>query len=92
MTARLLQLERQGKSNALLTVPELEQFACLSVAAKELLNEVMTRFLFSARVYHRLMKVARTLADLEGAGMTEERHISEVLQYRCLDRVRMYKN
>ncbi len=91
ITARERQQKRQQKSNALLTVPELEQVAHLQAEAKTLLHEVMTCFSFSARVYHRLIKLALTIADLEGVDVITPAHLSEVLNYRCLDKAGMCK-
>src|SRR5579883_342308 len=86
--ARNYQLARQGKCNTLLTVPELDHVADIQPEALTLLNQVMTRFNLSARVYHRIIKVARTIADLEGIAAISQAHLSEALQYRCLDRMK----
>ena len=48
---------------------------------------MMKKLHFSARIYHRLLKVARTIADLEQQPKINEQHISEVLQFRYLDRM-----
>lgn len=84
--ARVLQLSRQGKLNAALTVSELDKLSALSSAAEKLLTQVMTKFNLSARVYHRIIKVARTIADLEGIQEILDRHIAETLNYRVLDK------
>ncbi|HEX4044536.1 MAG TPA: YifB family Mg chelatase-like AAA ATPase [Gammaproteobacteria bacterium] len=86
MQAQQRQLARQGKLNVLLNVPELEQFAVLNQAALQLLTQVMSKFNLSARVYHRIIKVARTIADLEAVDLIAENHISETLQYRYFDK------
>lgn len=86
--AREIQLNRQGKCNALLSVADLSKMAPLTAPAEVLLNQMMKKLNLSARVYHRIIKLARTLADLEAALVLEERHISEALQFRCFDRVR----
>jgi magnesium chelatase family protein len=57
-----------------------------SQAVARLLQEGVDRMGLSARAYHRVLKVARTLADLEGAGELAEEHAAEALQYRALDR------
>ena len=46
----------------------------------------MDRFGFSARAYHRLLRVARTIADLEGVSAINSAHVAEAVQYRALDR------
>lgn len=84
--ARVCQQRRQGKCNAALTVPQLEQYAILDEKALQLLRKVMNRFNFSARVYHRIVKLARTVADMEGVEKIGENQIAEALSYRCLDR------
>jgi magnesium chelatase family protein len=86
--ARARQLRRQGKCNAALLVPELERYSQLQVEAQTLLNQAMTKFNLSARAYHRIIKVARTLADLTGSIMIDQNHLGEALNYRCLDRAK----
>lgn len=86
--ARNLQLERQGKCNAFLSVTELECYANLLSDAEQMLNQVMTKFNLSARVYHRIIKLARTLADIEAVPEVTVRHLGEALNFRCLDRGR----
>jgi magnesium chelatase family protein len=86
--ARECQINRQGKCNALLNVSELERYAELLPNAEVMLNKVMAKFNLSARVYHRIIKLARTLADLDATAQVSERHLSEALHFRCLDRVR----
>jgi magnesium chelatase family protein len=84
--ARARQLERQGKCNAELTVNELRELCFLSLEAKTLLQKILNKFHFSARIYHRLLKLALTIADLkQETGITPEA-LSEALLYRCLDR------
>lgn len=86
--AQQKQLQRQTKFNHALSVPELEQYGQMEATAQKLLNQVMTRFNFSARVYHRMLKVALTIADLEGGNLITNKHLSEALNYRCLDRMK----
>ncbi len=85
--ARLTQQTRQQKTNAELQVNELEEFCFLERATQDLLAQIMKKFNFSARVYHRIIKLARTIADLGGVEIICNEHISEALTYRCLDRV-----
>lgn len=89
LAARAQQQTRQGKCNTALTVPEIEQHCALDAPALRLLQQVMARFNLSARVYHRIVKVARTIADLEHAEQIQESHVAEAVRYRCLDRVKM---
>lgn len=84
--ARAMQIARQGKCNSMLGVKELEQYAELLPAAEELLMRVMTKFNFSARLYHRILKVARTVADIEASEAISAGHISEAISCRLLDR------
>ena len=53
------------------------------------MNQVMNKFNLSARVYHRIVKVARTIADLAGEEAILIEHVSEALTYRCLDRLKI---
>ncbi|HEY5040871.1 MAG TPA: YifB family Mg chelatase-like AAA ATPase [Verrucomicrobiae bacterium] len=72
--------------NARLGPKELKEFCALDDATKELLKMAMTELNFSARAYDRIVKVARTIADLAGAENILSEHISEAIQYRSLDR------
>jgi magnesium chelatase family protein len=80
------QLRRQNKYNAALSVKEIESICTLDAESERLLLQIMQKLNFSARVYHRILKVARTIADLTESAMIEKKHISEALTYRCLDR------
>lgn len=88
LQARSVQVDRQGKCNNVLTVPELDKVAQLSEVALGMINQVMAKFNLSARAYHRIIKLARTVADLEGSQAIIEKHVSEALGYRCLDRMK----
>jgi magnesium chelatase family protein len=72
--------------NARLGVRELKQFCELDDATKELLRNAMADLNLSARAYDRILKVARTIADLAGSENILSDHISEAIQYRSLDR------
>jgi magnesium chelatase family protein len=87
--ARAIQWTRQKKCNAQLSVKEMEQTCFLNNDAVDLLNQVMRKFNLSARVYHRIVKLARTLADLSARDFIEPPHISEALAYRSLDRAKL---
>lgn len=88
--ARLLQLSRfEGERvfcNAQMTPRLIRRHCRLSGASQKLIEEAMHRMGLSARAYDRILKVSRTLADLEGEERIEERHLAEAVQYRSLDR------
>lgn len=85
--SRQLQMVRQGKWNAMLTVPELDQYCQLESSAIKLFQDAANQFQFSARVYHRVLKLARTMADLASSEVIRTAHIGEALKSRCLDRM-----
>jgi magnesium chelatase family protein len=58
----------------------------LDEAGRQLLEQAIDRLGFSARAYHRVLKVARTIADLAAAEMILPAHVAEAVRYRCLDR------
>ncbi len=72
--------------NAQMGVKQIREFCELDNASKELLKMAMERLNLSARAYDRILKVSRTIADLEGVENIEGNHISEAIQYRSLDR------
>lgn len=86
---RQIQFQRQGKINAALTPPELSLYSKLNAESEYLLTQAMMKFNLSARSCHRIVKVARTIADLENSGLILANHISEVLTYRCFDRIKI---
>jgi magnesium chelatase family protein len=73
-------------SNAQLESKQVEQFCPVGQEAENLLKRAIQELGFSARAYHKTLKVARTIADLEGARDIEAAHVSEAIQYRSLDR------
>ena len=73
-------------SNARMGPKELKAFCELDEATKELLKNAMADLNLSARAYDRILKVARTIADLAGAETISSDHVSEAIQYRSLDR------
>ena len=80
--AHQLQLARQGKSNQRLSPPEIEQDCRLDKTGEQLLLVAMNKLHWSARAYHRVLKVARTIADLAGEAAIGAPHIAEAIQYR----------
>lgn len=82
ITARERQLTRQQKANALLTPDEIDLHCLPDCAGAALLKQAMARLDLSARGYHRILKVARTIADLAGEEIIRGPHIAEAVQYR----------
>ena len=80
--ARELQLQRQGKANFALGSLEIDEFCQPDEAGLTLLKTAILRLNLSARAYHRILKVARTIADLAGELAIEPTHIAEAVQYR----------
>ncbi|GAC1666275.1 MAG: YifB family Mg chelatase-like AAA ATPase [Candidatus Dormibacteraceae bacterium] len=85
VAARRRQLDRQGGLNALLKPARLRQLAGLGPASRRTLERWADQRGLSARGFHRAWRVARTLADLDGAEHIGERHILEALGYRLQD-------
>ena len=83
--ARTAQFTRQGKLNADLNAADLASAAELDEACKRLLSRATDRYHLSARSFHRVIKVARTVADLEAQTTIGSTHIAEALSYRTLD-------
>ena len=84
--AREKQLSRQNCTNNLLTVTQLDQYCVLSDKSTHLLESAMTKLRLSSRSYHKIIKVARTIADLDQADSIDIRHVTEALSYRKGDR------
>ena len=74
--------KREGLYNGFLMPEEVEAFCRPEPGARDLLLQAAKTFSMSGRAIHRLMKVARTIADLQGRELTEEAHVAEALQYR----------
>jgi magnesium chelatase family protein len=89
--ARTIQLKRFSQDSGIITNAqmqsyELKKWAQLDDASAKLLKMAMEQFHLSARAYDRIIKVARTIADLDGSKDIQNQHISESIQYRMLDR------
>jgi magnesium chelatase family protein len=83
LSARVLQTARQNQvSNSSLSARELEKLIHLSPEVKELLKLSSQKLNLSPRSYHRLIKVSRTIADLDNAPDITSAHVLEALQYR----------
>lgn len=87
IAARDQQLKRQGKANRFLSNKEIEKYCTLSKDDEALLAQIIDKFNLSARAYHRILKVARTIADLGRIENIQTIHISEAVSYRAMDRV-----
>ncbi|MDE2150660.1 MAG: YifB family Mg chelatase-like AAA ATPase [Gammaproteobacteria bacterium] len=86
IAARRRQLARQGRSNAGLGPRELESHCRLDAGGRALLDAAITRLNLSARAYHRVLKVARTIADLAAHASVDGAALAEALRYRELER------
>lgn len=86
MRARTRQLQRAGKANAHLGQTETLRDCVLSAADSDLLEQAMERLQLSARSMHRILRVARTVADLAGELGIQRLHLTEAIGYRQLDR------
>jgi magnesium chelatase family protein len=92
-TARRRQRERFKDqpgvyANAHMSARDLRRYCRVSEPVEALLRTAITRLGLSARAYHRVLKIARTIADLAGAAELEPSHVNEAIQYRSLDRMR----
>ncbi len=87
VAARDRQLKRQQKANHYLSNKEIEKYCALTEADENLLAQIMEKFKLSARAYHRILKVARTIADIEGSEHIQTPHLSETISYRAMDRM-----
>jgi magnesium chelatase family protein len=83
--AREMQLARQGGPNALLGSREIDRHCTTDRDGDQLLRHALARLLLSARAYHRVLRVARSIADLSGKNVIAAEHVAEAIQYRRLD-------
>ncbi len=86
--ARSLQLARQGRCNARLTDAQVDRCCVLQPRARALLDRTMSHLRFSGRTRQRILRLARTIADLDTREAIAETHVSEAVMLRCLDRER----
>ena len=85
--AVLCQQERFGSQrNAFMAADQVEQYCVLTPAAEQVLKLAFDRLKLSMRGYHKILKIARTIADLENAAQIDRLHIQEAIMYRSLDR------
>ena len=87
--ARQIQLDRYDHfrmfNNSQISAKLIKQFCKLDSGCLDLMEKAIRKFHLSARAYHRVLKVARTIADLESAGEIQVSHLAEAIQYRSLD-------
>jgi magnesium chelatase family protein len=90
MAARAIQIDRfAGKAfsaNGQMAARTVKKYCGVDEQAKHLLEHAVERFGLSARAYHRILKVSRTIADLDGKTDIDESHVAEAVQYRALDK------
>jgi len=84
--ARTLQLARQGKPNFALSSREVDRYCAPDARGATVLKQAIARLGLSARAYHRILKVARTIADLAGEKALAAAHVAEAIQYRHFER------
>jgi magnesium chelatase family protein len=82
IAARNMAMQRAGKPNAMLATREIERDCALGDAERTLLERAMEKLSLSARAYHRVLRVARTIADLAGRERIAREHLAEAVQYR----------
>ena len=80
------QMQRCGKSNTELNNKEVEAFCPLGEKEKQILNQAMDKLKLSARAYHRILKLARTIADISESKNIEMPHLAEAITYRSVNR------
>jgi magnesium chelatase family protein len=85
-TARQKQLCRSGTYNSQLSSRQLDHDSKISLSARSSLANAMTGLGLSARSFHRILRVARTIADLAASNEVLDRHIAEAIRYRSMDR------
>lgn len=91
MRARNVQLERFSGTpdqhcNARMTTRMVRNLCVLDQKSRSLMKNAMSVLGFTARAYNRILKVSRTVADLEGVENIKAHHVAEAIQYRSLDR------
>ena len=83
------QIKLRGKCNAFLNPKELDEMVNFEAGAEDFILAVLEKLKFSARAYHRILRVSRTIADLEKSEMVKQTHLAEALSYRRLERMLM---
>ena len=78
--------EQLESLNAKLSISQIKAHCSLNEEGSELLKNAMQKLNLSARAYHKILKISRTIADLVGSQDIQTQHVAEAIQYRCLDR------
>jgi magnesium chelatase family protein len=91
ITARQVQSDRfrdfpEVYCNAMMSSKMIREFVILDASCRQLIKTALEKLGLSARAYDRILKVSRTIADLEGSEKIESYHLSEAIHYRSLDR------
>ncbi|MCK5404718.1 MAG: ATP-binding protein, partial [Desulfobulbaceae bacterium] len=91
VNAREIQKERfkrrrKSHCNSHMRPQDIKKYCALDEKSSNLLEKAMDRLGLSARAYHRILKISRTIADLEGSEAIRSEHVAEAVQYRRLDR------
>ena len=84
---RSRQLQRQGKANAHLTSAELRSYCGLATDDADFLELAVEKLGLSTRAHHKILKISRTIADMEAKQHIEKSHLIEALSYRAMDRL-----
>ncbi|MWP49625.1 MULTISPECIES: YifB family Mg chelatase-like AAA ATPase [unclassified Gilliamella] len=94
LQARNIQIKRNNKLNSQLSAKEIQYCCQLSSENSEYLEQALIKLGLSARAWHRILKVSRTIADLDKSKDIKRQHISEALSYRSMDRllIQLHKN
>lgn len=77
--------EREMLTNSRMGRKEIEEFCCLEEKEKQMIERAFERLNLTARTYYKTLKVARTIADLEGSGQIRTNHLAEAISYRMVD-------
>lgn len=84
---RDIQLQRQGDANAHISTADLKKYCLLSADDNEFLELAVEKLGLSTRAHHKILKIARTLADMESETYISHKHLVEALSYRAMDRL-----
>lgn len=84
---RQQQYKKRGKLNSALTPKEIKKYCALTSENYQFLEDALIKLGLSVRAWHRLLKVSRTIADIEDSEQIEKKHLIEALSYRCMDKI-----